>query len=141
MYRSSVERHYICVLYLVLFNTKCENTHVHIRVHILSRISWLVKQKRTRHSSTMVHWTTFDCTITSLKGSENQRNGSFNYFVLKGNTQTKVCRMAFINIHAITQKRVFRITNLLTKGESLWNKRKGLNPNPKCYFLANMHIN
>ncbi|XP_068081652.1 uncharacterized protein [Anabrus simplex] len=62
--------------------------------------------------------------------NSKQRAASFTYFVMDGNNRKKVCRSAFMSMHAVTQKRVFRITMLLLHGEIPRDKR-GTNPNTR----------
>lgn len=54
---------------------------------------------------------------------ETRRNASFKFFVLNANKRQQVCRKAFLNLHSITQKRVYRITTLLSSGKTPVDKR------------------
>ncbi|KAJ8889394.1 hypothetical protein PR048_008893 [Dryococelus australis] len=65
----------------------------------------------------------FDCknyikTRRRRKENAKQRAASFSYFVRDGNRRMKVCRTAFMSMHGIRQKRLFRITTLLLKGDT-----------------------
>lgn len=64
------------------------------------------------------------------KENAKQRAASFSYYVMNGSSKIKVCRTAFMSMHGIRQKRLFRITTLLLQGETPRDKR-GTNPNPR----------
>ncbi|KAG8316844.1 hypothetical protein J6590_040099 [Homalodisca vitripennis] len=47
-----------------------------------------------------------------VSGSSKQNTSSYKYFAMKDNTRVPVCRKAFINLHAITSKALYRLTQL-----------------------------
>ncbi|XP_046661369.1 uncharacterized protein LOC124354740 [Homalodisca vitripennis] len=47
-----------------------------------------------------------------VSGSSKQNTSSYKYFAMKDNTRVPVCRKAFINLHAITSKALYRLTKL-----------------------------
>lgn len=55
--------------------------------------------------------------------SKVEREATYTYFVITHQERLQVCRKAFISLHGITQKRVFRIAKLLAKGERPVDKR------------------
>lgn len=48
---------------------------------------------------------------------------SFTYCALKGNTKVQVCRKAFVNLHALSNKSLQRLTTLLNSGKSPVDRR------------------
>lgn len=60
-----------------------------------------------------------------------QRAASFIYNVQVGSNRVKVCRKTFLNLHSVTQKRVFRLTKLLLNGDTP-NDKRGQNPAPNA---------
>lgn len=48
---------------------------------------------------------------------------SFTYFAMKGNTKIQVCRTAFENLHALSNKSLQRLTTLLNSSKSPIDRR------------------
>lgn len=48
---------------------------------------------------------------------------SFTVFAMKGNTKVQVCRTAFVNLHALSNKSLQRLTTLLNSGKSPVDRR------------------
>lgn len=69
--------------------------------------------------------------IKRRRGQVEKRKASFKFFCLCNNDRVAVCRQAFINLHVITQKRVYRITTLLAQGLTPKDKR-GFNVKSHC---------
>lgn len=61
--------------------------------------------------------------IKRRRGKVEKRKASFKFFCLRGTDRLTVCRRAFLNLHVVTQKRVYRITSLLMQGTTPKDKR------------------
>lgn len=85
-----------------------------------------IKQRRPRKTKED------DCKI-------KERQAAFTYHAIVGNTRIQVCKSAFVSLHAVTQKRVTRIANLLLRGETPKDKR-GFHPNAKKTPVEVEHI-
>lgn len=77
------------------------------------------KNEQDLHLQRLIEWSD----IKRKRGAIQKRKASFTYFVLFKNTRTRICRNAFINLHVISQKRVFRICTLLTQNITPRDKR------------------
>ena len=60
-------------------------------------------------------------------GKGQEREVSYNHFVTIGPKKIKICQNAFLNLHAVTQKRMRRIKHLLKANLTPRDKR-GTNP-------------
>lgn len=54
----------------------------------------------------------------ATKVDSRQNQSSFTFFAMKGNRRIQFCRNAFISLHAISNKAVSRLTNLLNANKS-----------------------
>lgn len=52
-----------------------------------------------------------------------QIDSSFTYYAMKGSVRTKVCRKAYISLHALSHKAVIRLTHILCSNKSPFDKR------------------
>ena len=74
-----------------------------------------IKQRKARKS---------DCEIGPFK-----KEHSFQYFVIFGGRRVSICKSAFLSLHAVSQKRVFRMCQLLVQGK-IPSDMRGTNPCP-----------
>lgn len=66
-----------------------------------------------------------------------QTQSSFHFFAMKGNNKIQVCRKAYISLHAISNKIVLRLTQLLNNAELPVDKREVMvisQENQKVFF-------
>ena len=61
--------------------------------------------------------------IQRRRGNTAKRKASFKFFVLLEYNRLQVCRKAFLNLHGISQKRIFRICTLLINNTTPRDKR------------------
>lgn len=77
--------------------------------------------------------------------NSKEASSSYKYFAMKGNIRFPVCRQAFINLHAISNKVVSRLTNLKEDNKTPVDMR-GKHPNrvnaipPEILILIQEHI-
>lgn len=99
------EQHFILTEFLNLTSKDLQDLHLQRLIEARE-----VKQRRSR------------------KGTGETKAATFKYFVVYSNgTKTNVCQKAFISLHAISKKRVYRLTKLLLAGKTPKDMR-GKNP-------------
>lgn len=85
-------------------------------------------------------------TKSATDDSLKKKCSSFHYFAMKNTERVNICRTAFLNLHCVSNKSVFRLTTLLAKNKTPIDRRgkhgnRGNVKDPQIVAKIDSHIN